>query len=124
MNKEPKKTKARPIVGVTLGDINGIGPEVVIKSLEGNKILNQVTPVIYGSSKIISYYRKALNRNNFNFTQIKNIEGVIHRKVNVLNCWEDMVELKPGEVNENGGKYAFISLEHCTKDLLAGKLDD
>lgn len=123
MNKEVKKTKKRPVVGITLGDINGIGPEVIIKALEGNKILNQVTPVIYGSSKVLSYYRKSLNRNNFNFTQIKGIDAINHRKVNVLNCWDEMVELKPGEMNEEGGKYAFISLERCTQDLKDGKID-
>lgn len=123
MNTEVNRTKSRPVVGITIGDINGIGPEVIIKALENNKILNHVTPVIYGSAKVLSFYRKLLDRNDFNFNQIKNIDSINHKKVNVLNCWDDMMDIKPGEITEEAGKCAFISLEQCTKDLKEGKLD-
>ncbi|MFY0654054.1 MAG: 4-hydroxythreonine-4-phosphate dehydrogenase PdxA [Cyclobacteriaceae bacterium] len=123
MENEPKKSKVKPVIGITIGDINGIGPEVIIKSLENNKILNHVTPVIYGSSKIISYYRKAFDKHNFNFNQVKSLENIHHKKVNVLNCWEETADLNPGEQTESGGKYALISLEKATKDVTSGHLD-
>ena len=123
MEKDSKKTNSKPIIGITIGDINGIGPEVIIKALDNNKILSQVTPVIYGSSKVLSYYKKALDKNDFNFHQISKLEDIRYKKVNVLNCWDDMVDINPGEVNTNGGKYAFISLEQATRDVTSGHLD-
>ncbi|MEQ6119705.1 4-hydroxythreonine-4-phosphate dehydrogenase PdxA [Reichenbachiella sp. MALMAid0571] len=123
MEKESKKINSKPIIGITIGDLNGIGTEVIIKALDNNKILNQVTPVIYGSSKVISYYKKALDNNNFNFNQISKLEDIRHKKVNVLNCWDDMVDINPGEVSANGGKYAFIALEQATRDVTSGHLD-
>lgn len=123
MNKDIKQSKNKPSIGISLGDINGIGPEVIIKALSSNKILNHLTPVIYGSSKVISFYRKALNKESFQYTQIKSINDVNPRKVNVLNCWEDAIEIKPGESNATGGKYALTSLEYAVKDLKEGKID-
>ncbi len=123
MEKESKKFKSKPVIGITIGDINGIGPEVIIKALENNKILNQITPVIYGSSKILSFYKKALNKQNFNFNQIKSLNEVHHKKVNVLNCWDDLIDITPGQVTEAGGKYAFMSLEKATKDVASGHLN-
>ncbi|MEQ9287224.1 MAG: 4-hydroxythreonine-4-phosphate dehydrogenase PdxA [Cyclobacteriaceae bacterium] len=123
MEKESKKTKKKPVVGITIGDMNGIGPEVIIKALENTKILNQITPVIYGSSKIVSYYRKAFDKNNFNFNQIKDLKDIHHKKVNVFNCWDEIVDINPGEENATGGKYAFIALEQATRDVTSGHLD-
>lgn len=122
-SRNHKKVKEqKPVIGITIGDINGIGPEVIIKSLDNNKVTKQLTPVIYGSAKVLSYYRKSLNANHFNFNQVDSIDKIQHRKVNVLNCWSENVELTPGESNEIGGKYAFKSLEKATEDLLSGKI--
>jgi len=123
MEKDSKKTNSKPIIGITIGDINGIGPEVIIKALDNNKILSQVTPVIYGSSKVLSYYKKALDKNNFNFNQISKLDDIRHKKINVLNCWDDMADITPGEANADGGKFAFISLEQATRDVTSGHLD-
>lgn len=109
-----------PIIGISLGDVNGIGPEVVIKTLLDNRIADYCTPVVYGSPKIISYWKKAINHPDFNIHIIKNIDQIHHKKANILVCWEEEVEIKPGEVTEAGGKYAFKSLEAATKDLKAG----
>ncbi len=123
MNKETRNTKDKPLIGITIGDMNGIGPEVIIKSLSNSKILNHMTPVIYGSSKIISFYRKALGDEKFNYSQIRNIDEVNNRKVNVINCWDDVLELKPGESNQAAGEFAFKALEAATSDLKEGKID-
>lgn len=119
---EPSQNKKKPIIGITIGDINGIGPEVIIKSLEDSRILNQFTPVIYGSAKVISYYRKSMDKENFNFNQISSIEQVNHKSVNVLNVWEDTAEINPGKENETGGKYAVLALRKAVEDLKEGKI--
>lgn len=119
--EKPKKNK--PVIGITLGDINGIGPEVIIKALEDNRMLSFMTPVIYGSSKVISFYRKALELNEFNYNQIKDPAQLFPRKVNVINLWEDAVEITMGEENPVGGKYALLSLKAAVSDLKAGKID-
>lgn len=122
MEKENKNQKSRPIIGISIGDINGIGPEVVIKALSDNKMFRYFTPVIYGSAKVLSFYRKSLNQNNFNFTPISSIKEVNHRKVNVINCWPDQIEINPGVSNEEGGKCAFDALEKAAEDLKAGEI--
>ncbi|WP_462248987.1 4-hydroxythreonine-4-phosphate dehydrogenase PdxA [Ekhidna sp.] len=119
---ESSDKKNKPIIGISIGDVNGIGPEVVIKSLEDNRILKQFTPVIFGSGKVISFYRKNLNKENFNFQQISKIEKVVHKKVNVLNVWDDAVEISPGVANEVGGKHAVLSLQSAVSHLKEGKI--
>jgi len=120
---ETSSHKHKPIIGITIGDLNGIGPEVIIKSLEDNRILRHFTPVIYASSKAISFYRKNLNKEDFNFQQISDITKVAHKKVNVLNVWNEVVEISPGNANKTGGKYARISLQKAVDDLKEGKID-
>ncbi|WP_425391840.1 4-hydroxythreonine-4-phosphate dehydrogenase PdxA [Ekhidna sp.] len=120
---ESSHKKNKPLIGITIGDVNGIGPEVIIKSLEDNRILRQFTPVIYGSGKVISYYRKGLDKENFNYQQITGIEKVVHKKVNVLNVWNETIEINPGQANETGGKYAVLSLQKAVADLKDNKID-
>ncbi|WP_420315681.1 4-hydroxythreonine-4-phosphate dehydrogenase PdxA [Ekhidna sp.] len=120
---ESSSKKNKPVIGISIGDINGIGPEVIIKSLEDNRILKQFTPVIYGSGKVISFYRKGLNKENFNYQQISSIDKLIHKKVNVLNVWNETIEITPGQANETGGKYAVLSLQRAVADLKDGKID-
>ena len=123
MEKQDLSSKnKKPIIGITLGDINGIGPEVIIKSLADNRMLKFMTPVIYGSTKILSYYRKNLSMDDFNYTQVK--DGFINfKKVNVVNCWDEVIEIKAGSPEPEAGKYAFIALEKATDDLINEKID-
>lgn len=123
MMSESKVEKRKPIIGISIGDINGIGPEVVIKSLSNNKILKQFTPVIYGSAKIISYYKKSINNNTLNYQQASSIEKINPKKINVINVWDEQVEITPGTANETGGKYAKLSLQAAVADLKEGKID-
>lgn len=110
-------------VGITLGDINGIGPEVVIKALRDNRILTDFTPVIYGSSKVISFYKKLLNTQEFNYNSCKSADEVQTKKLNVINVWNEEVDIKPGVSSEIGGGYAFKALEAATQDIASGKID-
>ncbi|WP_207427076.1 4-hydroxythreonine-4-phosphate dehydrogenase PdxA [Pedobacter sp. SYSU D00535] len=110
-------------VGISIGDINGIGLEVIIKTLSDNKVLDYCTPIVYGNTKVASFYRKALNISDFSFNVIQQAGQANPKRANIINCWDEDVRIEPGTVNETGGKYAFISLDHAVSDLLAGSID-
>ena len=78
-------------IGITIGDINGVGPEVIIKTFSDNRMLQECTPVIYGSSKALSFHRKALNIAEFNFNTIRNIKEVIAKKLNVKSIYNKII---------------------------------
>lgn len=111
-----------PIIGISLGDINGIGPEVIIKTLSDNRILKIATPVIFGSGKVISFYRKSLQLEEFNYHQLSLGEPYKMHHINVVNCWEENVAVDPGKASKEAGEYAYLSLKQATDDLLQGKL--
>ncbi|MBK6263755.1 4-hydroxythreonine-4-phosphate dehydrogenase PdxA [Marivirga sp. S37H4] len=113
----------KPIIAITIGDVNSIAPEVIIKALEDARIIKMMTPVVYGSGKILSYYRKALNIRDFNYFQLKKLDELSHKKLNVLNLWEDTINITMGESTADGGKYALISIKQAVEDALAGKVD-
>lgn len=110
-------------IGISIGDVNGIGLEVIIKSLLDNRILEFFTPVVYGHHKVASYHRKALGISDFSFNIINSPENANPKRPNLINCWNEDVKITLGEQNEIGGKYAFLSLERATEDLIAGKID-
>jgi len=110
-------------VGITLGYINGIGPEIIIKALKDNRILSDITPVIYGSSKVISFYKKLLQIHEFNYQNCRSGADIQNKKINIVNCWNEEVDVQPGVSNVTGGKYALQSLEAATADLADGKID-
>ena len=113
----------KPVVGISIGDINGIGPEVVIKALADDRILSMITPVIYGSSKVLSYYRKAMRINEFNYHQIQEGQRAHTDKVNVVNCWQEMIEISMGEETPEGGRAAFLALKKATEHLQEGLIE-
>src|SRR4051812_18093016 len=110
-------------IGITCGDLNGIGMEVIIKTFMDARMAQVCTPVIYGSSKALSYHRKAINALDFAYNTIRSVEVAAHRKVNILNCWEEEVKIDLGTATDVSGKYAFKALEVATSDLAAGKID-
>jgi 4-hydroxythreonine-4-phosphate dehydrogenase len=110
-------------VGISLGDLNGIGPEIIIKALRDSAILTDITPVIYGSSKIISFYKKVVNTPDFNYNSCKAGSEIQEKKINVVNVWSDDVKVEPGSANATGGAYAVKSLEAAVNDLSSGLID-
>jgi 4-hydroxythreonine-4-phosphate dehydrogenase len=113
----------KPRIGITLGDLNGIGPEVVIKALADNRLLAMITPVIYGSAKVISFYKKQLNIEEFNYTQVRTKGQYAPKSINVVNCWEDNLEISPGKASKESGKAAFIALKQACEELKEGLID-
>jgi 4-hydroxythreonine-4-phosphate dehydrogenase len=110
-------------VGITIGDINGIGPEVIIKTLYNPSVQDHCIPVIYGSSKVVSYHKNVVKLNDFIFSSIQSAERLNYRKVNVLNCWEDTVNITLGKATTEGGQYAYIALDRAVRDLKEGLID-
>jgi 4-hydroxythreonine-4-phosphate dehydrogenase len=113
----------KPRIGITIGDLNGVGPEVVIKALADNRLHNIVTPVIYGSAKVISFYKKLLNIEEFNYTQVRNKGQFAPKSINVVNCWEDTFEIVPGKASKQSGKASFIALKQACDELKEGVID-
>lgn len=110
-------------IGISIGDINGIGLEVILKALSDPKILNYCTPIVYGHTKVASYHKKALGLGDFNFQVIHQAAAANVNRANIINCWEEDVKIDLGEANETGGKYALLSLERATADLINGDVD-
>lgn len=110
-------------VGISTGDLNGIGLEIIIKTLADARILNFCTPIVYGNAKAASYYRKNIGLQDFRFNIIQDATRANPKRANIINCWDEEVRIKPGVMNEEGGKYAFISLEKATNDLISGNVD-
>ncbi|MBM3176912.1 MAG: 4-hydroxythreonine-4-phosphate dehydrogenase PdxA [Bacteroidetes bacterium] len=113
----------KPRIGITMGDPNGIGPEVIIKVLSDNRILNLITPVVYGSSRVISYYKKALNVEDFSYGPPKGPGQYHHKSVNVINCWDENLEIQPGTASVTTAKAAVTALKKAVEDINAGHLD-
>ena len=113
----------KPRIGITLGDLNGIGPEVVIKALADNRILNSITPVIYGNTRALSYYRKLMNLEEFNYSQVKSKGQFFPKAINVVNCWEEEIRITPGQPSRETGRAALMSLRQVVEEVKEGHLD-
>lgn len=110
-------------VGITIGDINGIGPEIILKALADARILKDFTPIIYGSEKVLAHYQGLMEMNDLRIQTCKNASQALQNNVNVVNVWTEEVELSVGLGTEKGGIYAFKALEAATQDISTGKID-
>ena len=113
----------KPIIGFTCGDLNGIGTELILKSLSDNRFLDFCTPVVFASNKVINFYRKSIDDINFSFASIKDFYKLNHRQVNIYNCWEEEVPINPGILSDTAGQYAVKSLQAATSALKDGKIN-
>lgn len=113
----------KPTIGITCGDLNGIGFELIIKTLENKEILDLCTPVIFSSSKVASYHKNALDKRDFNFFICNSIEDIREKKLNLINTWEDNVELNLGTPTDVSGAYALKSIDAAISAAKAGKID-
>jgi 4-hydroxythreonine-4-phosphate dehydrogenase len=113
----------KPRIGISIGDLNGVGPEVIMKALADHRLYNLLTPVVYGSARVLSFYKKQLNIEEFNYTQVRNRGQYQPKTINVVNCWEDNIEITPGKATRESGKASFIALKQACEDLRDGQLD-
>ena len=117
-------SKPRLVVGITQGDSNGIGYEVIIKSLADSRILDSFTPVVYGSSKIFGFYRKGIHEiDQMETYVIHSAKDVQLKRINIVNCLPDNFYAEPGQSSPDSAKAAMLSLEAAVKDLKAGYID-
>jgi 4-hydroxythreonine-4-phosphate dehydrogenase len=117
------QTENKPVIGFSTGDLNGIGIELIIKTLSDNRMLEFFTPVIFASNKVINFYRKSIPEINFNFASVKDFSKLNPKQINIYNCWDEEVTINPGQLNETGGKYAIKSLKAGTDALKSGTVD-
>ena len=137
----------RPIIGISLGDFNGVGPEVILKALQYNQLNKICTPVIYGSMRVLNRYRNLLNLKDWNLNGIQQVEQASHKLTNVITCFSDTIpappadpatvpegetppvptpipaaDIQPGKVTPEAGLAAFACLSRAVEDLKAGKI--
>ena len=115
------KNKIR--IGITIGDLNGVGLEVVLKSLQNPAILSHFIPVIYGSGKVVSYHKNILPQADFQFNNLREADRLSYDKINVVNCWPEAVNLNLGQSDSSLGKYPIIALNQAVIDHKQGRID-
>ena len=116
-------SQIKPVIGISCGDLNGIGIELIIKAFSDARVVEQCTPVIFASNKVINFYRKSIPEINFNYQSIKEYNRVNPKQVNLFNCWEEEVAINPGQLTNIGGKYAILSLQTSVAALKQKHID-
>lgn len=111
------------MIGISCGDLNGIGIELIIKAFSDGRILEHCTPIIFSSNKAINFYRKAFPEHNINFQIIKEFNRINPKQVNLFNCWEEEVVITPGQLTDTGGKYGILSLQTAVAALKQKHID-
>jgi 4-hydroxythreonine-4-phosphate dehydrogenase len=112
-----------PRVGISCGDLNGVGLEVVLRTFEDTRMLQDVTPVLYCGAKTVSHHRKALGLEEVQFHRVQNANEALPRKLNVVSLWEDDVPIELGKPSGKLSTYTIQSLEAAAQDLGQGKVD-
>jgi 4-hydroxythreonine-4-phosphate dehydrogenase len=114
---------SKPVIGITLGDFNGVGPEVIMKTFANASMLKICTPVIYGSGKLFQKYKKVLGIEDIHFQYTKSAEVIHHKKINLVNCWEEDHHLELGKVTDTAGSCARIALLQAAAELKKGFIE-
>lgn len=115
--------KERIVIGITHGDVNGIGYEVILKTLSDVRVLESFVPVIYGSAKAAAFYRKHLDLQAVNLNIINSVDELNPKKINIINCGDDDLKVELGRSTPEAGKAAYSALEQAVTDLKKGSLD-
>ncbi len=121
--EKQKTADGRMVVGITHGDINSVSYEIILKAFSDPRILELFTPVIYGNARVASFYKKALNLNEPNYNQVKDVQQLHPHRCNIINCIEKELLIEPGKSTGIAGEAAFLALEMATKDLQNGLID-
>lgn len=116
---EPHKLR----IGITHGDINGVGYEIIIKTLSDSRLLESCTPIVYGSPKVAAYHRKALDVELFTFNQISHAREANAKRVNIINCVDEEIRVELGKSTPEAGEAALMALQAAIRDLKSGDID-
>ncbi|PID94214.1 MAG: hypothetical protein CSA95_04035 [Bacteroidetes bacterium] len=121
--KSAQRKTHKPVIGITHGDINDDSYAVLIETFSDSRIFDFFTPVVYGSSKAASYYRKLLKRENFNFNLIKKAGFVHAQRANIINITDKEIRIERGRVTKEAAKMGILALDLAMNDLTGGMLD-
>ena len=110
------------IVGISIGDLNGIGSEIVLKTFQDQRMLEFCTPVIFASVKVLSFLKKQYNL-ELNLHGIDAIDKIVPKKINVLNIWKEPIDINFGKQDNIMGQYAIKSLEAAVTSLKKNEID-
>jgi 4-hydroxythreonine-4-phosphate dehydrogenase len=116
-------TTHRPVIGITCGDLNGIGTELVIKTFSDVRLLEFCTPVLFSNNKLINFYKKSVPEFNLNYQSVREFNRLNNKQINLFNCWEEEVAINPGQLSEAAGKYAVLSLQTAVAALKQKQID-
>ena len=117
------RSAERLVIGISLGDYNGIGPEVILKALQNNRLQKICIPVIYGSMRILNRYKNLLDLKDWNLHGAQTIAQINPKQTNVITCWPDQnQDIQPGKVTAEAGQAAFACLQRAVDDLKDGKI--
>lgn len=110
------------ILGISIGDMNGVGPEVILKTFEDQRMMELCTPVVFGNAKLLSFIKKSINCTT-NIHGIDSLDQIQKGKFNVLNLWKEGVNLDFGTLDDVVGQYAIKSFVAATKALKNNEID-
>lgn len=110
-------------VGITLGDVAGIGPEIIMKTFADELVYKHFTPILYGNPRVLSYYKKMLNIDKFQYSSVKGYGNLSHNSLNIIPAWEEEFQITPGTPTEITGDYALKSLQAACDALKSKQID-
>lgn len=110
-------------IGISSGDINGIGIEVMIKALSDSRLMDYCIPIVYASTKVVSYHKNIVQPHRFDFQGIQHASNPHRHKVNIITVWDDDISITLGQGTESSGKFAYTSLDRAVQDLKKGDID-
>ncbi|MEO0468705.1 MAG: 4-hydroxythreonine-4-phosphate dehydrogenase PdxA [Bacteroidota bacterium] len=110
-------------IGITIGDVNGIGPELVVSAFQDQRLKEICVPILYGSSRVINIFRKVMGVEKFHYVIIQNPSQAQYRKLNVIECVPDLERIEIGKPSENGGKAAYLSVKRAVEDAQHQAID-
>ena len=120
---QDKENRKRIKIGITIGDINSISPEIIIKTFKDERMFKYCIPIVYGSSRVLSYHRKVLQEEDFSYNIINSVARAKTDVCNVLNCWTEDVSITIGRPSPDIGQFALRAIESALYDLQEGKID-
>lgn len=110
-------------IGITMGDFNGVGPELIIKGFLESRLREICTPIVYGSASVLNAYRKLLSADKFSYNVVEQPNQASPKKVSVINCMTDAENVEPGRPSLAAGKGAYEALARAVQDLKDGEID-
>lgn len=114
----------KPCIGITVGDFNGIGPELILKTLSNELIFNYCTPVVYANVYIFKFYADLLQMPQINFNIVRQAKDIKHGMVNLRTCSSERIEITPGTPSTQAGKFAYDALQLAVEDIKNGFIEN